>query len=344
MFTAEELENCDLLPKEYTLPCIIKAVFYSIISFISAMLMYSFYSGKDFVSVITFNVASYDESYIINRVALYEPDDLYTNYSKYVINYTETISDTFIKEFIMQNFPALIRNGTNGFNIYEMLNEINETLFNDNNVQLFVETRSNPNIEFYKKGFTYENMNYKEYKAKIITNKNGNYFINDFHVDSIKQNYSNELITNYLQKTPILSKDLLNNGIYYSEGNNGIYIGAHYENTDNFICMLEGNVDFMLVPAMERKYVYPFQSGKGPMNYSPINFFKGEFDKYPLFKEANRIHITLSKGDCMYVPAFWWRNCKSPKEKEFKYISMKYEGISRIVKAIFNGIENKELN
>ena len=118
-YTAEELENCDLLPKEYTLPCIIKAVFYSIISFISAVLMYSFYSGKDFVSVITFNVASYDESYIINRVALYEPDDLYTNYSKYVINYTETLSDTFIKEFIMQNFPALIRNGTNGFNIYE---------------------------------------------------------------------------------------------------------------------------------------------------------------------------------------------------------------------------------
>ena len=95
---------------------------------------------------------------------------------------------------------------------------------------------------------------------------------------------------------------------------------------------------------MQREFVYPYRNQYGPSHYSPVPFFKGEFGRFPLFKKADRIHVTINEGDCMYIPAFWWRSIQTKQEKEFKYITLKYESNSRYLQQLFMGIEFGKFN
>lgn len=332
MFTAEELENFDIFPKKYTIVGVIRGVFYSFVSLIALILMYSFYSGRDFISIISLESLSFaDSNYLAQRLAALEPDNIFSTTSKYYLNFTDNVLDVLIKKYVMDNFPVLMKGSVSGLNITQINDEIVNYLKQNSSQLLYIEKRSDPYIEFYKKGFEYKMLNYDEFLEVTEKDKTNIYLINENDIGMYKKT-----------KEMALDKHLEKISTYYSKGRNMTIIGGHSENTENIVCLTEGEIDLMLIPSFERGYITNYKSEYGPPNYSPIQFFRGDFSSYPLFKKANRIQVSVSKGDCLYIPSFWFRSVRTSK-KAFEFISFKYKPVSRYLDNIFKGIEVGEL-
>lgn len=345
MFTAEEIENFDIFPKQYTFSCILKGTFYLIVMIISIILMYSFYSGRDFVSIITLESLAYsDSSYFIERLASLEPKNFYSNYNRYHLNYTDNLEKGFMLNYMNDNFPCLIKDSVSGFKVNELYNAFINIITKDNDTNpIYVEKRTDPYLEFYKKGFTYNEMNYTEFKTVSSTDERINYVINDMDIEIIKKNISSQLFENTI-KSPLLTKYLKLFGIFYTEAKDKMVVGGHTEPTENILCMVKGETEILMVPAIERKFVYPYKKEYGPSNYSPISFFNPDFGRFPLFKKANRVHVIINEGDCIYIPSLWWRSHQSNHGKSFAYLTMKFESPSRYVDQIFKGINIGSFN
>lgn len=76
------------------------------------------------------------------------------------------------------------------------------------------------------------------------------------------------------------------------------------------MCVYKGFKNFSIVSPFHSKYVYPGVGSKGdskiPENYSPLDFVKPDYKKYPLFKQAKVYHVMVEAGDCLFLPGIWW--------------------------------------
>lgn len=82
------------------------------------------------------------------------------------------------------------------------------------------------------------------------------------------------------------------------------------------MCVFKGYKNFTIVSPFHSKFVYPGvtrEKSKSdgedlvmPHNYSPVNFDKPDYERYPLFKNAKTYKIHLTAGDCLYLPGIWW--------------------------------------
>jgi len=81
MITAEELEDCDICPKKITFGSAIKFCLYFLFMLFSALLMLSFYSGRDFSSIISFDTLKFgSESIFMKKLMNTVSIILFTNY------------------------------------------------------------------------------------------------------------------------------------------------------------------------------------------------------------------------------------------------------------------------
>jgi len=95
----------------------------------------------------------------------------------------------------------------------------------------------------------------------------------------------------------------------------------HYDKKEQIMCAIDGQLDIVLVPHINRQEVYagesllesPYdnsqsggESGFDQMSVSPVNFFMPKKKIYPHFQGATRELINLEKGDCIFVPAFYF--------------------------------------
>ncbi len=82
-----------------------------------------------------------------------------------------------------------------------------------------------------------------------------------------------------------------------------LHIDALY--LHNQATQLFGKKDFILYSPDQVEYLYPTKENP---KVSPINIFNPDYDKYPLFKKAQPIRITLTKGDTLLFPTGWWHS------------------------------------
>lgn len=69
------------------------------------------------------------------------------------------------------------------------------------------------------------------------------------------------------------------------------------------ITQLYGAKDFYLYPPDQTKYLYPSERNS---NFSQINIFKPDYERFPLFKEAKPLKVTVNQGETILFPAGWW--------------------------------------
>ena len=69
MFTAEQIEECDIFPKKITATLVFKLIIYILLMMIASILLYSFYSGRDFTSIITMESLKYGtDTYFLQKI------------------------------------------------------------------------------------------------------------------------------------------------------------------------------------------------------------------------------------------------------------------------------------
>jgi hypothetical protein len=92
----------------------------------------------------------------------------------------------------------------------------------------------------------------------------------------------------------------------------------HYEKKEQIVCSVEGKAFIEMVPHVKKQEVYagkiteqslyhdPANTLDSEANVSPINFFTPDKKLFPNFENANPRMVTLNKGDCMFIPAYYF--------------------------------------
>jgi len=92
---------------------------------------------------------------------------------------------------------------------------------------------------------------------------------------------------------------------------------------------------------MHRNGVYPFLKKYGPTNYSGVNFFNGEYGRFPDFQFVQRMYVVLEKGDCFFLPSYWWSSTRFDDGNSLT-VNFTYKSHSRWVELLMKGIELEE--
>ena len=333
MITSEELENFDIFPKEYSFSCLFKFIFYSLSSIFSYVLLFCFYTDTDIYSVLTMrsriNQNIIINDYLTNKLIELNPKDFLSKNKTNFIQRYDNLKGIFIKEYVMNSYPCLIKNSSNYFGVREIINITEEKLIKDKNKKILFEYKVNPYTQFYEDDYQYLLTTYDNYLNIRKNNKNNLYFLNEYNLIKSNNNITTIAYDNYL-KFNYLVRDLELEAILLSRADNFVVVWGHMEISDQFICLEEGMLEFILVPPQEKKYMYPY-SNNGPINYSRVNFFDGKNNKienYPDFFKSNKIYINLSTDECLYIPAFWWRGYRTNKRNKEKTIFLTFKYIS----------------
>lgn len=97
-----------------------------------------------------------------------------------------------------------------------------------------------------------------------------------------------------------------NNQIEFFFGGYGCsfpYLHIDYNWVHTQLTQVIGEKDFILYPPSQTKYLYP---DKDAPNKSPVNIINPDYEKYPEFKNAKSVKVTLKPGETIFIPSGWW--------------------------------------
>ncbi|MGK0448489.1 MAG: hypothetical protein ACJA2M_002286 [Polaribacter sp.] len=80
-----------------------------------------------------------------------------------------------------------------------------------------------------------------------------------------------------------------------------LHIDYHYVHTQ--LTQIIGNKDFILYPPNQTPYLYPDKTNH---NHSQVDTVNPDYNKFPLFKNAKSVKITLKPGEILFIPSGWW--------------------------------------
>ena len=160
----------------------------------------------------------------------------------------------------------------------------------------------------------------------------------------------------------------------------------HYDRQEQMMCAIDGRLSVMLVPHIYRQEVYAddlkdsiyFDKkllSKDQPNVAAVNFFMPNLEKYPFFDNVQKFSVQLAKGDCVFIPAYYFhqiqgfgkmrnglfgpkahRNMTKEAVEDAKSnetyegdklaiaVSLRYQGNSQLLAGFYDAIENKVIN
>ena len=73
------------------------------------------------------------------------------------------------------------------------------------------------------------------------------------------------------------------------------------------ITQVYGSKTFIMYPPEQTLYMYPYPDNP---KFSQVNFDNPDYDKFPLFREATPIEITVEEGETLLFPSGWWHTTR----------------------------------
>jgi hypothetical protein len=109
-------------------------------------------------------------------------------------------------------------------------------------------------------------------------------------------------------KHPLLPKLMLRGTQVYELflGGNGacfpyLHVDALYLHTQ--ITQLYGSKEFILFPPDQMPYLYPRADNQ---KVSQVDIFNPDYEKFPLFRHAAPVRVTVEEGETILFPTKWW--------------------------------------
>ena len=169
---------------------------------------------------------------------------------------------------------------------------------------------------------------------------------NEKYISEKNQDFLKETgaVKNYTYNDAFLRPPLVSKCIYdFMTGSIGSKTPLRYDlNYRNFYYVTSGKINIKLIPPHNSKYLYPIKDYDNFEFRSPINVWDIQTEYKADFDKVKVLDVSLSKGEIIYIPAYWWFSIEYEKISSvcaFKYRTfMNYLAISpEIVLSMLQG-------
>jgi hypothetical protein len=144
---------------------------------------------------------------------------------------------------------------------------------------------------------------------------------NEKYISEKNQDFLKETgaVKNFSYNDAFLRPPLVSNCIYdFMTGSIGSKTPLRYNlNYRNFYYVTSGQINIKLIPPRSNKYLYPLKDYDNFEFISPLNVWNIQQEYKADFDKVKVLDVTLSKGEIIYIPAYW-------------YFSIQYEKMSSI--------------
>lgn len=113
MYTAEEIENCDIFPKNLTIIKTIKGIAYLTFILLGIIFTYSVYDGRDFFSILYMEHLNYQHNTNLFFILTYL-DNKYREYNSFELfskNSNNITTHEFYEQHLFQSLPCVLKDG-----------------------------------------------------------------------------------------------------------------------------------------------------------------------------------------------------------------------------------------
>jgi ribosomal protein L16 Arg81 hydroxylase len=86
----------------------------------------------------------------------------------------------------------------------------------------------------------------------------------------------------------------------------GTVTPLHHDTINVLFNQIDGWKHFILIPSLEVHRVYNELAV-----YSAVDPLKPDFEEYPLFADAQQIHLDVGPGQTLFIPAGWWHHVEA---------------------------------
>ena len=169
---------------------------------------------------------------------------------------------------------------------------------------------------------------------------------NEKYISEKNQDFLKETgaVKNYTYNDAFLRPPLVSKCIYdFMTGSIGSKTPLRYDlNYRNFYYVTSGKINIKLIPPHNSKYLYPVKDYDNFEFRSPVNVWDVQSEYKADFDKVKVLDVSLSKGEIIYIPAYWWFSIEYEKISSvcaFKYRTfMNYLAISpEIVLSMLQG-------
>ncbi|MGN7611421.1 cupin-like domain-containing protein [Magnetococcales bacterium HHB-1] len=94
-------------------------------------------------------------------------------------------------------------------------------------------------------------------------------------------------------------------------GPGGTVTGYHIDWIDNILVQIEGRKRLWLVPPERSQFMYPSNKFDFRSTLSCVEPDENTLQKFPLFKQAHPIEVTLHPGQMLFLPRGWWHRVEA---------------------------------
>jgi hypothetical protein len=94
-------------------------------------------------------------------------------------------------------------------------------------------------------------------------------------------------------------------------GSAGTVTPLHFDSSNNCYAQIYGSKQFTLFAPQDTPYLYPYPAGTQLSHLSHVDPEHPDWDSYPLLRQATALTFTITAGQLLFLPAFWWHHVRS---------------------------------
>lgn len=91
----------------------------------------------------------------------------------------------------------------------------------------------------------------------------------------------------------------------------GVQTPLHHDLPENLYAQVFGRKRVRLVPRSMRRRVHPYSRFSAAPNFSPVDAWKPDLERFPRFREVRPLDCVVEPGECLYIPRLWWHQVES---------------------------------
>jgi hypothetical protein len=86
----------------------------------------------------------------------------------------------------------------------------------------------------------------------------------------------------------------------------GTVTPLHHDTVNVLFNQVDGWKHFTLIPSLQIHRIY-----NNVAVYSEVDPLNPDFERFPLFEDAQQIHLDIGPGESLFIPAGWWHHVEA---------------------------------